>query len=72
MNNQCDICETHKTDCGVLDSILQDTQKEFGGIFERPELMKLIICRFEQYKLDKRTQQIQDYKKQNIKSINDR
>jgi len=68
---QCYLCDEHKSELGILLSIKESVQTNFEN-WPVPQQMDLIIAWFEQYKLDKRTQMIQDFKKTNIKSINKR
>ena len=78
--NNCELCDSHKTDLGTLKE-LEKTVKENFPDWLRAEQVNLIIAWFEQTKLDARmhyieaskqktTAQIQAYKVKNIKSIN--
>lgn len=77
---QCELCETHKSELGVLLSIKESIRKNFVE-YSSAEHIQMIICWFNNYKLDERTRyisqqkkdttaQIQKYKKDNIKEIN--
>jgi hypothetical protein len=69
--SSCSLCDEHKTERGVLASIKKLVMEDFCEL-NNVDQLKLIISMYEQYKLDRRTEKIQDYKKVNIKNINNK
>jgi hypothetical protein len=69
--SNCELCEEHKTELGVLVSITKSIKEQFPDLSEESQVI-LIKSMYEQWKLDERTRMIQGFKTKNIKSINQR
>ena len=67
--NNCEICEEHKTERGLLQVIKRTVEEDFKEYTDE-DRMQLIIALFVQWKLDLRTEMIQGFKQKNIKAIN--
>jgi hypothetical protein len=76
----CGRCEAHRNELGILLSIKESIKNNFSD-YNEDNQKDLIICWFNNHKLDERTEkiqqakkettaQIQKYKRENIRNIN--
>ena len=58
---KCNLCDSHKTELGVLLDFKKSVEENFT-FYSEEQRCALIMCWFTQYKLDERTLMIQSFK----------